>query len=325
MRPPGEVVKPDTPAAGEPTVTVATVAGAQRRRVQRLLGALAAQTIADEIEVVVVDARPERGGVEVPDGLRARILNGDSLGFGEARAKAARAARAEIIAFLEDHCYPEPDWAEALAAAYSGPWASVGYAIDSANPGRLSSRINYVAHYGQWLSPKRGSTATLPGNNVSYRRQALLAFGGELEAMLTADFNVHAAMRSRGLALASEPRARVRHENEESIMDSCRAQFAYSRLLATERACLRGWRLPRRLLHAVGILAGAPLLRIAGLISANARRPRMLLRVIVYLPGIIASYLGGALGESAGYLFGPGSARERLMYWEVDAPRADEA
>jgi hypothetical protein len=305
-------------------VTVATVAGAQRRRVQRLLAALAAQTIADEIEVVIVDARPWRGEIEIPDGLRARILTDDSLGFGEARAKAARAARAEIVAFLEDHCYPEPDWAEALAAAYSGPWASVGYAIDNANPGRLSSRINYVAHYGQWLSPKRGPTATLPGNNVSYRRQVLLALGGELDAMLTADFNIHAAMLGRGLALASEPRARVRHENEESIADACRAQFAYSRLLATERARLGAWGRSRRFVHGVGILAGAPLLRIAGLISASARHPRTLLRVFVYLPGIIASYLGGALGESAGYLFGPGSARERLMYWEVDAPRADE-
>jgi hypothetical protein len=313
-----------SPEPREPLLTVATVAGRQRPRVQRLFDALAAQTIAPEIEVVVVDARPELARVEAPDRLRVRTLAGAALSYGEARAKAARAARAQIVAFVEDHCYPEPGWAEALLGAYRGPWASVGYAFDNANPDGLGSRINHFAHYGQWQSPARGRAETLPGNNVSYRREALLALGPELDAMLTADFNVHASMRRRGLALALEPAARVRHENERSIRDSCRSQFVYSRLLAAERARLGGWRRPRRLLHAAAILPGAPLLRFGRLASASSRHPRSLARVIVYLPGILASYLSGALGESAGYLFGSGSARERLMFWEVDAPRVDE-
>jgi glycosyltransferase involved in cell wall biosynthesis len=291
--------------------------------VQRLLSALAAQTIAPDIEVVVVDCRTGLAGIEPPDGLRVRILSGDSLSFGEARAKAAREARAEIVAFIEDHCYPEPAWAEALVAAYSGPWASVGYAIGSANPRNLFSRINHLAAYGQWISPRRGPTVALPGNNVSYRRERLLELNSDLAAMLNADFNIHAVLRGRGLALASEPDARVRHENEESLLDAYRGTFAYSRLLATERARLAGWRRTRRFVRAVVVLVGAPLVRLAGLVRASSRHPRRLARIALYLPAILSTYLASALGESAGYLLGPGTAQERMMHWEVDAPRAD--
>lgn len=314
-----------TPGRQSPVITVASVVGSQRQRVRRLLADLAAQTIEDQIEVLLVDTRPELGGIDPPPGLRMRVLGGESLSFGQARAKAARDAGAEIIAFLEDHCYPDPGWAEALRAAYDGPWGSVGYAVGCANPGRLSSRINYLAHYGQWASPKPGPMSALPGNNVSYRRQALLDLGPELDSILGADFNVHAQLRRRGVALASEPQARVRHENEESISDACRSQFAYCRVLATERARLRGWRLPRRLAHAASILVAAPLLRYTGLLSASVRDPGRLARAIVFMPGIFTSYLAGALGESTGYLFGSGSAVERLRYWEVDAPRAGES
>jgi hypothetical protein len=310
-------------AVVEPSLTAATVAGAQRGRVQRLLSALATQTIAADIEVVVVDCRTGLAEIEPPEGLRVRILPGDSLSFGEARARAARDARAEIVAFIEDHCYPEPGWAEALVTAYSGPWASVGYAIGSANPRNLSSRINHLAAYGQWISPRRGPAVALPGNNVSYRRERLLELNSDLAAMLNADFNIHAVLRRRGLALASEPDARVRHENEESMLNAYRGTFAYSRLLATERARLADWRRPRRLVRAAGVLVGAPLVRLGGLARANSRHPRRLARIFVYLPAILSTYLASALGESAGYLFGPGSAPDRIMYWEVDAPRAD--
>jgi hypothetical protein len=195
--------------------------------------------------------------------------------------------------------------------------------MGSANPRKLASRINYLAQYGQWGSPPRGPAGALPGNNISYRREALLALDGDLEALLSADFNLHARLRSRGLALASEPRARVRHENEESVLDACRSGFAYGRVLATERARLAGWRRAHRLAYAGGILVGAPLLRLAGLLRASSRHPARLASVVAYAPVILLTYLGSALGESAGYLFGSGSARERVTYWEIDAPRAD--
>jgi hypothetical protein len=304
-------------------LTVATVSGAQRRRAQRQLAAIAAQTIAAEIEVFVVDTRPEMDPLELPSGLEVSVLRRPSLSFGEARALAARAARTEIVAYLEDHCYPDPGWAEALAGAYREPWASVCYAVGNANPRARGSRITHLAHYGEWEFPAPGRVSSLPGNNVSYRREVLLGVGSDLDAMLMADYNLHNRLRREGLPLAAEPAARVRHENE-GVLDGCRSAVAYSRVLAVERARLEGWRLGRRLTHAVMILLSGPLLRLARLLRATRRRPRKLGLVVLYSPAILAQYLASSFGESLGCLFGPGRGVARLMYWEVDAPRARE-
>jgi Glycosyltransferase like family 2 len=302
-------------------LSVATVAGLQRDRLRELLAALAAQTIAAEIEVVVVDTRPELGVPEPPAGLRVRTLPGGSLSFGEARAEAARAASAPIVAFLEDHCYPEPGWAAAVAAAYREPWASVGYAFENANPETRSSRIAHLAHYGEWESPQRGAATALPANNVSYRREVLLELGADLPAMLMADFNLHAELRRRGQALATEPAARARHENTVGLLEGCRGSLVYSRVVAAERARLAGWAGPRRLLRAVAALGLSPLARLGGLIAATRRRPARLLAVLAYLPAILAVYLSSALGESIGYARGVGPAAAGLMELEVEAPR----
>lgn len=303
-------------------LTVATVAGAQRRRSQRQLEALAAQSVASEIEVVVVDTRPELGGIRPPEGLNARILGGDSLSFGEARALGARSAGGEIVAYLEDHCYPERGWAEALISSYRGPWASVGYAVGNANPG-LRTRITHLAHYGEWERPLPGAATSLPGNNVSYRRDVLLGCGGDLPALLMADYNLHARLRRAGSPLAIEPAARVLHENE-TLIDGCCSAVAYSRVLAVERARLEGWGRARRLRHAATILGLGPLLRLARLVQTTGARPLRLLQIVVFSPVIVVQYLSSAVGESVGCLFGLGNGAARLMYWEVDAPRPAE-
>jgi hypothetical protein len=223
---------------------------------------------------------------------------------------------------LEDHSYPDSAWAEALVAAYRQPWSAVGYAIANANPGSRCSRIIHLATYGEWQSPPRGETSALPGGNVSYRREALLDFGDQLPAMLQADFNIHARMRQRGLVLAIEPTARAQHESGESLVDAMRASFVYSRVLAANRAHLGGWTSRRRLSWAAGNLWGAPLARLAGLVRGLRRQPDELARVVVYLPAIAAILLCGAVGEMLGFLLGGGRCPDRLMYWEVDAPRA---
>ena len=232
------------------------------------------------------------------------------------------AARAQIVAFLEDHSYPDSGWAEALVAAYRQPWSAVGYAIANANPRNRRSRIIHLATYGEWQSPLSGETSALPGGNVSYRREALLDFSDDLPAMLQADFNIHARMRRRGLVLAVEPTARAEHESGESLVHAMRASFVYSRVLAADRARLGGWTLTRRLSWAAGNLWGAPLVRLAGLVRGLRRQPGELARVAVYLPAIAAILLCGAVGEMLGFLLGEGRCADRLMYWEVDSPRA---
>ena len=302
-------------------VTVATVAGAQRRRAERLLGALAAQTIAADLEVIVVDVRPQMEDLRLPEGLAVTVIDSEVQSYAVARTDALRAAQGEVVAFLEDHCHPEPGWAEALAGAYRDGWASVGYAIGNANPESLWGRVTFLAEYGEWESPRRGRAVSLPCNNVSYRRDLLLSYGGELESMMVADYNVHCCLRRDGHALAIEPAARARHQNFERLIDTLRVGFIYSRTLAAGRARIEGWGRARRLRRSITILATAPLARFGRLALATVRRPRRLLALALYSPAVLTVYLLSAAGESAGYLFGPGGKPGAILYWEVDAER----
>src|SRR5437588_5390789 len=109
------VTEPRPRASEEPPLlSVAVVVGTQRERAQRVLAHLAAETIAPDIEVIVVDTQPAARALSATRVPPVRILRGDSLSYGEARAAAVHAAQAQIVAFLEDHCYPHPRWAEAV-------------------------------------------------------------------------------------------------------------------------------------------------------------------------------------------------------------------
>src|SRR5581483_2984288 len=167
------------------TISVAVVVGAQRERAARLMKALSQQTLTERLEVIVIDTRPHAPALEPVSGPVMKILRLEACSsYGEARARAVREATGEIVAFLEDHCYPQPGWAEALAAAYGADSAAIGYSFANANPGSLVSRIVHLATYGEWEAPERDAVRSLPGGNVSYRREHLLELGDGLPAML---------------------------------------------------------------------------------------------------------------------------------------------
>jgi hypothetical protein len=313
------------------SLSVAVVIGAQRRRAAACLHALALQSVADQLEVIVLDTRPELPAIwpaspdaqDRPAWSQAPVvLAAAGLSYGQARAVAVGAARAELIAFLEDHCYPQPGWAEALLRAYTGPAAAVGYAISNANPDSRVGRIVHLATYGEWAAPAGGPVTALPGGNVSYRRDVLVSLGSELAELLTADFNLHDRLRARQLTLVVQPAAQVRHESEERYLNALRSSFVYSRALAAKRASLDRWSARTRALVAAKDLLGAPVARLVRLLQARPRSSPADRGLAALLPAIVLLLVVSAVGEAVGYLLGEGASAARLLYYEVDAPRS---
>jgi len=94
-------------------------------------------------------------------------------------------ARARIVAFGEDHCFPEPGWADALLEAHQGPHAVVAPVFLNANPGSTVSWCDFLIGYGAWMAPVAGGLRPFPpGHNSSYKRDELLAYGDRLEEAL---------------------------------------------------------------------------------------------------------------------------------------------
>ncbi|WP_053226877.1 glycosyltransferase family 2 protein [Solirubrobacter soli] len=114
-------------SASAPLVSVVAATHNRRERLQRMLDALAAQTVGtDTFEVIVVDdgssddtpALLAAGG---PEALALRTLRQpQSRGPAAARNRGWREARGTLIAFTDDDCEPQPYWLEQLLAGAGG-------------------------------------------------------------------------------------------------------------------------------------------------------------------------------------------------------------
>ncbi len=307
-----------------PDLTAVIVVGTRRKRAQRSLDSLGSQTAASRMEVLIMDLSDEdTPPLVAPPAVQVDFVRRPGWeNWCWARAEAVRRAQSPVVAFIEDHCYASPRWAEHLLDAYQGPWAAVGYGFANANPETFIARTSFVDAYGRWshLRPP-GPTRFLPGQNVSYRRESLLSFGERLGRLLTPDFVIHEAMIARDMPLFSETRAVAAHENFEFVGGQLGAHFAFARLLAARRAESKKFSLPRRLFYGLAVIPGAPLINTARLVRAALMHPEMRRSLLPALPICTATYLISCFGESLGYLIGQGSSEEETIYWEAGAER----
>jgi glycosyltransferase involved in cell wall biosynthesis len=308
-----------------PELTVVVLVGALRSRVEGVLEALARQSSRDAIEVVIADAAPDSVPLAVPAGLDVRtVVAPTGATLGAIRALGIEAARAPVVAFLEDHSYPEPGWAAALIEASAGPWAAIGYAFRVADPQTWGGRAAAVSEYGQWLDPVRSGPRTmLAGNNVAYRRAALERFGDRLPGLLDVDFNLQRELLAAGERLFVAGDAIVRHEHFVRLRDTMRAGGLYCDLLAQRRS--HSWSLPRRLLYALLIPVVAPMRRLQALLGALPHRPGLLRQLAFTAPAVAILFVNAALGESLGYLRLRRHTPERFTRIELEMSRTGGA
>jgi hypothetical protein len=146
---------------------------------------LQAQTVKDRLEVVIVAPLADKldlDASELQGFLQCRVVEVGEMGStAKAMAAGVRQASALIVAFLEDHSYPDPGWAEALIRAHRQPWAAVGPEIRNANPESLISRADLFLNSSRWMEPaEAGVVGDLQGRNAAYKRALLLEYGAEL-------------------------------------------------------------------------------------------------------------------------------------------------
>jgi hypothetical protein len=308
-----------------PTLSVICTIGPRRERAVRVLQALSAQHATENIELILVDAASGESPLATPEETVAKVVPaGPGSTLGEARAVGLAEANAEFVAFLADHCYPEPGWATALISAYrNGPWAAVGYAFSNANPDTYGSRAAALADFAPWLAHTSSREVDyLPPNDVSYRRSALIEFGSEIGELLTAEPLLLEELRARGRRLSVNGDAEVSHACLRTIRDNAVASFDYCRALAGIQLRRERWRLGRRIAQALASALAVPLLRTVG--CARALVGRFSLRVVLLnLPGIFTEHLLAGMGQAWGYLAGGGDAADRFLQWEVAAVRDD--
>ena len=116
---------------GSISVSVVVPTYRRPRQLQACLEALAAQTMQEPWEVVVVDDGSPEPPVPSVESLVAsrgwQLVRQPNAGPSAARNRGVREARGEFIAFTDDDCLPEPAWLNMLLQeARSRPHALVG-------------------------------------------------------------------------------------------------------------------------------------------------------------------------------------------------------
>ena len=305
-----------------PDLSVVLVAASGMASIGRTMAALRAQTIAQRLEVLLVAPTASEINSDLLGAASFAALRTVGVGpivkRGEAAAAGILAASCTVVALIEDHSFPEPEWAAALLAAHAGPWIGVGPAVENANPGTVVSRVvfwlSYIALSGpQAAGPREG----LAWHNSSYKRDALAAYGDRLGTLLEWEANLQADLRSHGFELYFEPAARTHHVNVSSIASALALHFTRGRIFGGMRAEQERWPAWRRGVYAIA----APLFPIMQLrvIAPELRRTGVKVRAIVSHAPALAALLGAmAAGEAAGYLGGVGDATDRLDTYELE-------
>ena len=198
------------------------------------LRALSAQTIADVLEVIVVDdgsiAAEEVSDV-VAHHPRARLIRQPGGGPAAARNAGAQHARGAVLCFTDDDCTPHREWAERLAEALErGADAAAGITLSGG--GALAEASEIVAHApAAACSEGAENLPFAPSNNLACKKAVFesIRFDESYPSAAGEDREWCARLIASGYVLRLEPTAQVVHHQELTLGGFLQQQFRYGK------------------------------------------------------------------------------------------------
>jgi hypothetical protein len=306
-------------------LSIVLVAGAGPSGVARTMRHLRAQTARRRMEVLIVAdsaAGFDLAALGGSEFAACRIVEiGPITERGAAAARGLLAATTPIAGLIEDHSFPEPEWAEALLRAHAMGWTGVGPAVCNANPESVGSWVNYILSYGGFAPPvPAGERDLLPWHNSAYKRDALAPFEQRLGELLEWEGALQAELRARGHSLYLEPAARTHHSNVSAAWSTVGLNTQRGRILGAQRAERERWPAWRRVVQAAAFPL-FPVMQLRHVLPQMQRvsvPPAMRTRVLLGLLGTLGVL---AVAEAWGLLTGAGDAVARIEDYELHRMR----
>ena len=151
-------------------------------RLARCLDALARQE-AEGFEIVVVD---DGGTADLAPAIVAcprpvTLLRQENAGPGAARNLGARAAAAEILAFTDDDCRPEPGWLPALMRRLEAEPEALagGHTVNLLGHNLYAEASQTLIDFlYDYFGAQAGAMPFFTSNNIACRREPFLELGG---------------------------------------------------------------------------------------------------------------------------------------------------
>lgn len=224
-----------------------------------------------------------------------------------------------IVALIEDSSLPEPGWQDAIMACFTdidtaaagGPvcldsaLGSAYLALGCGEYGRFHPRRFPSLAYSEPREAGILPVTRLPGNNLAYRRDHLMAIIRDSQQGLI-EGSVNEQLLAAGRTIVMNPAMSVRYAHKDRHGASLNTRFQHGRLFASNR--VEDTPAVARLSWALKSAALPFLLTARGVSSMRyAVNPSRWLPVTAW---IFMMETGWALGECTGYLFGRGKSLE---------------
>jgi len=212
------------------SVVVCTYNGA--RTIRDCLDGLSRLDYPDYEVIVVDDGSTDATGV-IARQYDCRLIQTGNRGLADARNTGLAAATGEIIAYLDDDAYPDPDWLKYLAATFlrTGYAGVGGPNIAPPGDGPIAECVARAPGGPVHVLVTDREAEHIPGCNMAFRKSCLEAIGGFDPQFRTAgdDVDVCWRLQERGWTLGFHPAAMVWHHRRNSLRTYWRQQIGYGR------------------------------------------------------------------------------------------------
>jgi GT2 family glycosyltransferase len=186
-----------------------------------------------DFEIIVVDDGSTDGCADAAPSYGYRLIRTENSGLSSARNTGLHAANGEIVAYLDDDAYPDPDWLKYLAIAFlQGDYVGVGGPnLPPPGDGWIADCVTNSPGGPIHVLLTDREAEHIPGCNMAFRKSALLAIGGFDHRFRVAGDDVDAcwSLQKRGWKLGFSPAALVWHHRRNSVKRYWKQQKGYGR------------------------------------------------------------------------------------------------
>ena len=225
------------------------------------------------------------------------------------RAMAFDAAKADVVAVIEDHVIVPPGWATLMVDAHRRGEEVVGGSLYNAATERTVDWAAFLCEYSHMLAPRpAGRVDWLTGNNTAYRRMLLQEHRAAVTSGKWED-HLHGTLQEHGAVLHYHPEIRVAHKKHYSVGEYLSQRFLYARAHAGARVGGRPLAIRLGMGVAAAALPGLLFYRVVSRVVGVGRHQAELLRSLPLLTLFVCSW---ALGEMVGFVAGPGDALSKV-------------